>query len=79
MVQTNTIVLPGSDASVIRIKGLNKAIAMSVDCNGRYCYLDPFTGGMQAVVEACRNVAVSGAKPLAISDCLNFGNPEKAM
>ncbi|MGB9731547.1 phosphoribosylformylglycinamidine synthase subunit PurL [Calditerrivibrio nitroreducens] len=77
MVQTNTVVLPGSDASVIRVKGSKKCISISSDCNGRYCYLDSFMGGMQAVVEACRNVAVSGARPLAITDCLNFGNPEK--
>ncbi|MGC9062876.1 phosphoribosylformylglycinamidine synthase subunit PurL [Calditerrivibrio sp.] len=77
MVQTNTVVLPGSDASVIRVKGSKKCISISSDCNGRYCYLDSFMGGMQAVVEACRNVAMSGARPLAITDCLNFGNPEK--
>jgi len=77
MVQTNTVVLPGSDASVIRVKGSKKCLSMSSDCNGRYCYLDSFMGGMQAVVEACRNVAMSGARPLAITDCLNFGNPEK--
>lgn len=77
MVRTNTIVLPGSDAAVIRIKDTNKAIAMSVDCNSRYCYLDPYTGGMHTVAEAARNVVCSGARPLAITDCLNFGNPEK--
>jgi phosphoribosylformylglycinamidine synthase len=77
MVQTNTVVLPGSDASVIRVKGSKKCISISSDSNGRYCYLDSFMGGMQAVVEACRNVAMSGARPLAITDCLNFGNPEK--
>jgi phosphoribosylformylglycinamidine synthase len=77
-VMTNTIQKPGSDASVIRIKGTDKAVAMSLDCNSRYCYLDPYTGGMQAVVEATRNVACSGAKPLAITDCLNFGSPERS-
>ncbi|MBI5815805.1 MAG: phosphoribosylformylglycinamidine synthase subunit PurL [Nitrospinae bacterium] len=77
MVRTNTIQMPGSDAGVIRIKGTQKAVAMSVDCNSRYCYLDPRTGGMQAVAEATRNVACSGAKPLAITDCLNFGSPER--
>jgi phosphoribosylformylglycinamidine synthase len=77
MVQTNTAVLPGSDAGVLRIKGTKKAIALSVDGNGRYCYLDPFTGAQIAVAEAARNVAASGATPLAITDCLNFGNPEK--
>lgn len=77
MVRTNTVVRPGSDAAVIRIKGTSKAIAMSVDCNSRYCYLDPFRGAMLAVAEAARNVACSGARPMAITDNLNFGNPEK--
>jgi phosphoribosylformylglycinamidine synthase len=77
MVRTNTIQQPGSDAAVIRVKGTTKAVAMSVDCNSRYCYLDPYMGGAQAVAEATRNVACSGAKPLAITDCLNFGSPEK--
>ncbi len=77
MVRTNTVVQPGSDASVIRIKGTNKAIAMTVDCNSLYCHLDPFTGGAIAVAEASRNLVVSGAKPLALTDCLNFGNPER--
>lgn len=77
MVRTNTIEQPGSDAAVIRVKGTTKAVAMSVDCNSRYCYLDPYMGGAQAVAEATRNVACSGAKPLAITDCLNFGSPEK--
>ncbi|RJQ53029.1 MAG: phosphoribosylformylglycinamidine synthase subunit PurL [Actinobacteria bacterium] len=77
MVQTNTSVLPGSDAAVLRVKGTNKAIAASVDCNGRHCYLDPYAGGMASVAEAARNVACSGARPLAVTDCLNFGNPEK--
>ncbi len=76
MVRTDTVVKPGSDASVIRIKSSGKGIAMSVDCNSRYCYIDPYMGGMQAVAEATRNVACSGAKPLAITDCLNFGSPE---
>lgn len=77
MVQTNTAVLPGSDAGVIRIKGTRKAIAASTDCNGRYCYLDPYTGAQIAVAEAARNLVCSGAKPLAVTNCLNFGNPEK--
>lgn len=77
MVGTNTVVMPGSDAAVVRIKGTNKGLAMSADCNSRYCYLDPQTGGKIAVSEAARNVVCSGAKPLAITDCLNFGNPEK--
>ncbi len=77
MVRTDTIQRPGSDASVIRVKGTKKAIAMSVDCNSVYCYFNPYEGGKQAVAEATRNVACSGAKPLAITDCLNFGSPEK--
>ncbi|MCX7793520.1 MAG: phosphoribosylformylglycinamidine synthase subunit PurL [Thermodesulfovibrionales bacterium] len=77
MVRTNTVVRPGADSAVIRIKGTSKAIAISVDCNSRYCYLDPYRGAMLAVAEAARNVACSGARPLAITDNLNFGNPEK--
>lgn len=76
MVRTNTVVRPGSDAAVIRIRGTKKAIAMTTDCNSRYIYLDPEVGGAIAVAEAARNVVCSGAKPLAITDCLNFGNPE---
>jgi len=76
-VQTNTVVGPGSDAAVLRVKGTGKAIALSIDGNGRYCYLDPFRGGQIAVAEVCRNLSCSGAEPLAITDCLNFGNPEK--
>ncbi|MDH5639619.1 MAG: AIR synthase related protein, partial [Nitrospinota bacterium] len=75
-VMTNTIQKPGSDASVIRIKGTTKALAMSLDCNSRYCWLNPRLGAAQAVAEATRNVACSGATPVAITDCLNFGNPE---
>ena len=77
MVRTDTVVPPGSDSAVIRIKGTTKALAMTVDCNSRYCFLDPFTGGAIAVAEAARNVTVSGANPLALTDCLNFGNPER--
>jgi phosphoribosylformylglycinamidine synthase len=77
MVQTNTIKAPGTlDASVIRVKENGKAIAMSSDCNPRYNYIDPFGGAAAAVVESGRNVAMSGATPLAITDCLNYGNPE---
>jgi phosphoribosylformylglycinamidine synthase len=77
MVQTNTAKHPGSlDASVIRIKETGGALAMSSDCNPRYCYVDPYKGAALAVMEAGRNVAMSGARPLAITDCLNFGNPE---
>ena len=77
MVQTNTIKKGGMlDASVIRIKENGKALAMSADCNVRYCYIDPKGGAAAAVIEAGRNVAMSGARPLAITDCLNYGNPE---
>lgn len=77
MVQTNTTKGPGSlDASCIRIKENGKALAMSSDCNPRYCYIDPKKGAALAVAESGRNVAMSGARPLAITDCLNFGNPE---
>ncbi|MBE0491947.1 MAG: phosphoribosylformylglycinamidine synthase subunit PurL [Sulfurospirillum sp.] len=77
MVQTNTIKAPGSlDASVIRVKQNGKALAMSSDCNPRYNYIDPKNGAAAAVMESGRNVAMSGARPLAITDCLNYGNPE---
>ncbi|WP_041957971.1 phosphoribosylformylglycinamidine synthase subunit PurL [Sulfurospirillum arsenophilum] len=76
-VQTNTIKAPGSlDASVIRIKENGKALSMSSDCNPRYNYIDPKMGAAAAVAESGRNVAMSGARPLAITDCLNYGNPE---
>ena len=77
MVRTNTVVSPGSDAAVTRIRGTRKALAMTTDCNSRYVYLDPETGGKIAVAEAARNIVCSGAEPLAITDNLNFGNPEK--
>jgi len=77
MVQVNTVVLPGADAAVLRIKGTRKGIAVTADGNGRYCLLDPYQGGRIAVAEAARNLVCSGAEPLAITDCLNFGNPEK--
>ncbi len=76
-VRTNTIVMPGGDASVVRIKGTSKALAMKTDCNGRYVYLNPYKGAMIAVCESARNVACTGAEPLAITNCLNFGNPYK--
>ncbi len=77
MVRTSTAVRPGSDAAVVTVRGTKKALAMSTDCNGRYVYLDPKTGGAIAVAEAARNVVCTGAEPLAITDCLNYGNPEK--
>ena len=73
----NTVVLPGGDAAVLRIGDEGRGIAMSSDCNGRYCYLDPYLGAQIAFAEAARNVASSGGDPAAITDCLNFGNPEK--
>lgn len=76
MVRTNTLTMPGSDAAVVRIKDTTKAVAMTVNCNSKYCYLDPYIGAGIAVAESARNLACSGAKPLAITDCLNFGSPE---
>jgi len=73
----NSVVLPGSDAAVIRIQETPKAISMVCDGNGRYCYVNPFLGGVIAVAEAARNTACSGARPMAITNCLNFGNPDK--
>ena len=75
-VRTNTVLGPGSDAAIVRLKGTNKSLAISTDCNGRYVYLDPRKGGMIAVAEAARNVVCSGAEPIAITNCLNFGNPQ---
>jgi len=77
MVRTNTINLPGLGAGVVRIKGTDRALALSVDGNGRYGYLDPYRGAMLAVAEASRNVACAGARPLGATNCLNFGNPER--
>jgi phosphoribosylformylglycinamidine synthase II len=77
MVRTSTSVRPGSDAAVVRVEGTDKALALSIDGNSRYVYLDPKTGGKIAVAEAARNVICSGGRPLAITDGLNFGNPEK--
>jgi len=77
MVGTNTLIAPGEgDAALIRIRNTNKAIAISIDCNSRYCYIDPYIGSQIAVAEATRNVVCVGAIPLAITDGLNFGNPE---
>ncbi|MDZ7343960.1 MAG: phosphoribosylformylglycinamidine synthase subunit PurL [candidate division KSB1 bacterium] len=74
-VRSNTVIGPGSDAAVLRIKGIGKGIALKTDCNGRYVYLNPRRGAAIAVAEAARNVVVSGARPAAITNCLNFGNP----
>lgn len=77
MVQTNTVVRPGSDAAVLRIKGTEKAVAATIDCNSRYCLLNPYEGARIAVAEAARNLVCSGAEPIGLTDCLNFGNPER--
>jgi phosphoribosylformylglycinamidine synthase II len=77
MVQTNTINVPGLGAGVVRVKGTDRALAMAVDGNGRYCALDPYRGAVLAVAEASRNVACAGARPLGATNCLNFGNPER--
>jgi phosphoribosylformylglycinamidine synthase len=75
-VLTNTVIKPGADAAVLRVKGTSRAIALSTDGNGRYCYLDPRAGGAIAVAEAARNVVCAGGQPVAATNCLNFGNPE---
>jgi phosphoribosylformylglycinamidine synthase subunit PurL len=75
-VRTNTVVGPGADAAVIRVKGTAKGLALTVDGNSRYCYLDPYVGGVIAVAEAARNLACVGARPVGLTDCLNFGSPE---
>jgi phosphoribosylformylglycinamidine synthase len=77
LVQGNTLVGPGGAAAVLRIEGSLRAVAVSTDGNGRYGYLDPFLGGGHAVAEAARNVACTGARPVAVTNCLNFGNPER--
>ena len=77
MVQTNTVVAPGSDAAVLQLKGYREGIAVTTDGNGRYCYLDPYMGSQLVVAEACRNLVCAGAEPAGVTDCLNFGNPEK--
>ena len=75
-VRTNTVQGPGGSAAVVRLKGTNKAISISTDCNGRFVYLNPYEGGKRAVAESSRNVVCTGAKPIAITNCLNFGNPK---
>ncbi len=82
LVQGDTLIRPGGDAALIRVRGRNgeptaKGLAMSVDCNPRWCWLDPRAGAIAAVAEAARNVACTGARPLALTNCLNFGNPER--
>ena len=77
MVRTNTLVLPGMGAGVVRVKGTNRALALSTDCNGRFVYLDPYVGAQLAVAEASRNVACAGGEPIGATNCLNFGNPQR--
>jgi phosphoribosylformylglycinamidine synthase len=77
MVRTNTVVGPGGDAVVLRLKESDRLIALSTDCNPRYCYLDPFEGARSAVAESCRNIVCAGGVPLAATNCLNFASPEK--
>ncbi|MBI3007630.1 MAG: phosphoribosylformylglycinamidine synthase subunit PurL [candidate division NC10 bacterium] len=77
MLYLNTIVLPGSDAVVLRLKGHAGGLALATDGNGRYCFLDPYVGGMIAVAEAARNVSCAGAEPIALTNCLNFGDPTR--
>ncbi|HSE37221.1 MAG TPA: phosphoribosylformylglycinamidine synthase subunit PurL, partial [Blastocatellia bacterium] len=77
MVRTNTVVLPGSDAAVIRVKEKRRGLAMTLDSNARYCEVDPRAGARLVIAEACRNLVVSGARPLALTNCLNFGSPER--
>ena len=76
-VGADTLQRPGGDAAVVRVHGTKKALAMTTDCTPRYCYADPYEGGKQAVAEAYRNLCAVGAKPLAITNCLNFGNPQR--
>ena len=77
MVRTNTVVLPGSDAATIRIKEKRRGLAMTLDSNARYCEVDPREGAKLVVAEACRNLIASGARPVALTNCLNFGSPER--
>ncbi len=77
MVRTSTVVEPGADAAVLRVRGSRSGVALATDCNSRFCYLDPYTGGAMAVAEAARNVACTGAKPIGLTNCLNFASPER--
>ena len=76
MVMGDTVQRPGGDAAVVRIHGSNRGLALTTDCTPRYCLADPASGGRQAVAEAWRNLSAVGARPLALTDCLNFGSPE---
>jgi len=77
MVGDGTVIAPGGDAAMIRVKGTELGLAMTTDCNSRYCHLDPHTGAQLAVAEAARNIIATGARPLAVTDCLNFANPDR--
>jgi len=77
MVRLNTLIVPGSDAAVLRVPGTTRALALAVDCNSRYCQLDPYNGAQIAVSECARNIACSGGEPIGLTNCLNFGNPER--
>ncbi len=77
LVQASTVIRPGGGAAVVRVPGTQRGLALTTDCNPRYCALDPYRGAVHAVAEAARNVAVTGARPLAVTDCLNFGSPER--
>ncbi|MDG2004586.1 MAG: phosphoribosylformylglycinamidine synthase subunit PurL [Novosphingobium sp.] len=76
-VMADTLSIPGGDAAVVRVHGTNKALAITTDCTPRYCYADPYEGGKQAIAEAYRNLCAVGARPLAVTNCLNFGNPQR--
>jgi phosphoribosylformylglycinamidine synthase len=78
MVGANTVQRPGGDAAVVRVHGTNKGLAITTDCTPRYCFADPVEGGKQAIAEAWRNLCAVGAKPLAATDCMNFGNPQRS-
>jgi phosphoribosylformylglycinamidine synthase len=77
LVQGSTVIRPGGDAAVVRVPGTGRGLALTTDCNPRYCALDPYLGAQHAVAEAARNVAATGARPLAVTNCLNFGSPER--
>ncbi len=77
LVQSGSVILPGGDAAVVRVPGTRRGLALKTDCNPRWCSLDPYLGAQHAVAEAARNVAVTGARPLAVTNCLNFGSPER--
>src|SRR2546428_600807 len=77
MVGDSTVIAPGGDAAMLRVKGTRLGLAMTTDCNARYCHLDPHLGAQLAVAEAARNIVATGARPLAVTDCLNFANPDR--